>query len=1049
MKNKGIALILVISILTVMAITVVSFIFTMRLESRAAANYLWQVKAGYVAEAGFTHALAVLKEDKQNDFLDTYEDTWRSEFSGNNIDNNDDGTGDSRWIEVTAGEEVIGRYAVLVEDEAAKININTAGFHNESTLKATQGAGPFEVSLKDFLLAKNISSAQNVAEGIIEYRYGDDRAPGEDNQDDNQNLVFLLYDGIDNDADGEIDESGEGTDEPQEFSVLYPFGDDRVFLATEEVNRVPEVSASIYNKIKSMITAYSRTASTDRNRELQWDINSIDAQQLLDAFLRSGVSDPWQKAVNLVDFADSDFAQSVVAKSSLPLYTQDQGPNGDWTWEAAHYESKTYGGIKGIWTWTGLTPGEYFLFLHAMSPNQYIGDVTLGELTQTHMLSGETFKIFPSGTVTISGAGEGAGSLTLVIQNNETLGITCYFKDIELVSAEGRVLGATEEARGSEGIRINEIMPQPTIEMATTSGQSPGGDWVWDGDHYKNAVGAGGPSGQGTWIWRDIPDGEYYLTVFAPSSAQTVGDVLADGTFQDGMRSAERFTEHETVTVSGGIFRIDIQNNSTADNCYFKSATLSQQPDGEYIELVNLTPKRGWLDGWSLEVTGTDGWPASIPLGTSIDAGGYLILAVDKQDLCSGINGNSISFENVWGRLTAAQLDFTRSLTSYSDMIDDAPTGGVGTITLRDASGNIVDIQEYSSSQVQAYVSLEKGDPTRTGSGSNIWFASQDLSRATPAKKNNNSEIIEVSGEETIEHNLDEVEIGNSPLANLGEIVRVSQGAAWKKIEAKDLMALTDKLTAYSLRLEAEGHDEEGGWSESLRSAPNTAWFTSETAGETGRWLWDEQDRIPNGVYTLYLYGEKDQAFSVSLHLADDSWTPFTPPITPGANKGISFGRIEIGTENPGSLPAHQLEMRLKNVSANNIAHFDYIYLAPLPYVAGKININTASIEVLQALPLIDKETAQRIIQYRSYGNKEEKGRGIGDILSEESERIGPIVYIRHILDEKYAERMAKFGAISNLITVRSDTYQVIATGQALRNGQVMAEKRIRAVIER
>ena len=1027
---------MVISILTVVAITAVSFIFTMRLESRAAANYLWQVKAGYIAEAGITHALAVLKEDKENGFLDTYDDPWRSEFSGSSIDNNDDGARDSRWIELTLGGEVLGRYAVLVEDESAKININTAGFHNESPLKTTQGASPFEVSLKDFFQAKNISSAQDLSEAILDYRYGKDRAPGEKNKDDNQNLVFLSCDGIDNDADGDIDEPGEGTDEPQEFSDHYPYGDDRPFLTTEEIKRLSQVSPSIYNKIKSAITVYSQTASINRNRDLLWDLNNIDAQQLLDVFLRSGVSDPWQKAANLVDFADSDFAQSTVVKSSLSLYTQNQGPKGDWIWQDGHYESKTFGGIKGTWTWTDLEAGEYFLILQGSSPDQYIGDVTIGELTQTHMSSGETFSIFPSGTITVADAGGGKGSLALTIQNNESLGTTCYFKYIELVSAEGKVLGQTQQVRGAEGIRINEIMAYPIIELRATSEQSPGGDWVWQGEDYENAVGEGGATGEGSWIWQDIPEGEYYLTVFA-DTGQTVGDVFADGALQENMRSGDRFTEHENVTVTAGIFRLDIQNNLTSGSCYFKSAILSQQPDGEYIELVNLTPNQVWLGGFSLEVSGTDSWPASIPLGTSIGAGEYLILAVDKQDFCSGLSGNGISFEDIWGGLPAIQLDFSRSVTPYSDMIADAPAQGRGELILRDERGNTVDIQQYSSSQIRPYFSLEKGDPTCIGSVSDIWFESQDLSGATPAKKNNNEAIIEVKGEQIIEHSLDEVEIQNGPLANLGKITQVTQGAAWKKIGIKDLMNLADRLTVYSLRLEAEGHKKEGDWSENLRTPPETSWFFSQNQAEVGTWLWDEQDRIPNGVYTLNLYGENSEAFAVSLHLADDTWTPFTPPLIPGANNGTCFGRIEIGTGNPAALPANRVEMRIKNVSANNLAHFDYIRLAPLPYVAGKININTAPIEVLQALPLIDEPTAQRIINERPLGNKEERARGIGDILFED------------ILDDDYGEKIAKFSAISNLISVRSNTYRIIATGQALRNGRVMAEKRIKAVIER
>ena len=998
---------------------VVSFIFTMRLESRAAANYLWQVKAGYIAEAGIAHALSVLKEDKGNDFIDTNEDSWRSAFSGSDVDNNNDGNKDSVWIELTSQDELIGRYAILVEDEAAKININTAGFHNESPIKETQGATPFEVSLKDFFQAQNLSSAQNLAEAIIDYRYGSDREAGEANTDDNQNEVFLANDGVDNNADGEVDEPGEGTDEPQEFYPQHPFGDDRPFLTSEELKRVSEVSGDIYRKIAPVITAYSQIASLNRNRDLQWDVNSVDAAQLLDAFLRSGVSQPWQKAVNLVDFADTDFVQSMVVKSSSPLYTQDQGPKGDWTWVLNHYESRTYGGIKGTWTWMQTTPGEYFLIIHGVAPGEPIGDVTIGELTQTHMYSGESFSIFPSGTVEI---GE---SLTLDIQNNESLGTSCYFKYIELVSAEGKVLGEIEEVRGAEGIRINEVLIQPTIELLTAASQTPGGDWIWRGKHYVNSASGGGITGQGTWLWYDIPDGEYYLTVFGSSGAQTVGDVLVDGAIQRDMHSSDRFTEHNTVTVSGGKLRIDIRNNSLG-RCYFKRALLSQQPDAEYIELVNLTANEVSLGGWSVEASATDGWPASIPLGSSIEPGEYLVLAVDKQDTCPGLNGNSISFEDIWGALPAAQLDFSRSVTSYSDMIDDAPVEGRGEIILRDAHGNIVDIQQYSSSEVSPYRSLEKGDPTRSGSN---WFASGDLSGTTPARKNNNSEIIE--------HSLEEVEMNNGPLANLGEIARVASGDAWEKISLDDLMKLAGRLTVYSLRLEAEGHKQQGGWTENLRPAPQTGWFISESQEEVGRWLWDEQDRIPNGIYTLYLYGEGAEALSVSLHLADNSWTNFTPPLTPGANNGVYYGRIEIGGETASSLPANKIEMDIKNASVTNTAHFDYIRLAPLPYVQGKVNINTASKELLQALPLIDEATAQRIINKRPLGNKEQKARDIGDLLLED------------ILGSDVEEKLAKFSAISNLISVRSDTYQIIATGQALRHGRVMAEKRIKAVIER
>ena len=150
-------------------------------------------------------------------------------------------------------------------------------------------------------------------------------------------------------------------------------------------------------------------------------------------------------------------------------------------------------------------------------------------------------------------------------------------------------LDETEEIRGAEGIRINEFMAKPTAELAVSAEQSPGGDWQWKDGYYENPVSAGGIEGEGSWIWQNIPSGEYYLTVFAASEDQIVGDVLADGVTQENMRSGERFTKHETVTVSGGKFRLDIRNNLSEGSCFFKSALLSQQPDAEYIELVNLT----------------------------------------------------------------------------------------------------------------------------------------------------------------------------------------------------------------------------------------------------------------------------------------------------------------------------------------------------------------------------------------------------------------------------------------------------------------------------
>lgn len=422
-------------------------------------------------------------------------------------------------------------------------------------------------------------------------------------------------------------------------------------------------------------------------------------------------------------------------------------------------------------------------------------------------------------------------------------------------------------------------------------------------------------------------------------------------------------------------------------------------------------------------------------MNTVIPAGGYLVLAVDKEDGCSGIARNGLSFSSVWGSLPSAQLDFVRSVAGYSDMFSDTPSGGAGEIILRDERGNIVDKQRYSSGQVQAYLSLEKGDPACAGES--LWYNSGALSGATPAAKNNNAGMSRTVGEETVEYDISGIKFRNRPLANLGEVADVPSGQAWQTILIEELMGIADDCTLCGLPLSAEGHERSGGWGEELRAVPPRGWFVSESAEEEGVWLWDEGDNIPNGVYTIFLYGQQAEAVAVSFHLADDTWTAWTPPLTPGGNNGVPLGRIEIGTDAPGALPARKIEMRLKNVSAGGIAHFDYLYLAPLPFVEGKINVNTASPEVLQALPLIDADTAARIINSRPLGNIEGKARGIGDLLHND------------ILDDAPREKAAKFGVVSNLVTVRSDVFQIIVTAEALHNGQPAAEKRIRAIIER
>ncbi|MEK6732171.1 MAG: hypothetical protein AABY55_00945, partial [Candidatus Omnitrophota bacterium] len=215
-QEKGIALILVISVLAVAGIMAVSFAFTMRLELKSAVNYLEATRASYIAQSGVTYAQQVLKEDDRN--IDSFEEKWHTLFTGADIDNDGDASPDSKWINIYNEEgETIGRYAVLARDENNFLDINTAYKHNLSPLKVTEGWTPYELDLKKFLTGVGLKDPDNAFDDIVSFRYGPDSQPGEAGVDDNQNQRILDSDGIDNNANGIIDEAGEGIDEPMEY----------------------------------------------------------------------------------------------------------------------------------------------------------------------------------------------------------------------------------------------------------------------------------------------------------------------------------------------------------------------------------------------------------------------------------------------------------------------------------------------------------------------------------------------------------------------------------------------------------------------------------------------------------------------------------------------------------------------------------------------------------------------------------------------------------------------------------------------------------------
>jgi hypothetical protein len=296
--SRGIALLLTLGILLLLTLLALGFSSSQLTESQAARNFYYTAKAEEIALGGLESAIGVLREDSSKNSYDHLRERWAiyydkdDGFAGDEKEDADlsdfdefqydvdesgvfrdpfarkdpwkDPQPDSRWIEVRAvdpgsGENrLVGRYAVSIEDENAKVNINMAGNPEPEELswrhRQRMGFSTAEIDLGAIFenlgglfdsVLDNVSDypynvSNETARDIVAWRYGwrrglDKPSPGEPNRDDNrtsQMETVLRQDenGIDDDADGLIDETSgedranraEEDDEPGEFDPYKP-----------------------------------------------------------------------------------------------------------------------------------------------------------------------------------------------------------------------------------------------------------------------------------------------------------------------------------------------------------------------------------------------------------------------------------------------------------------------------------------------------------------------------------------------------------------------------------------------------------------------------------------------------------------------------------------------------------------------------------------------------------------------------------------------------------------------------------------------------------
>ena len=77
------------------------------------------------------------------------------------------------------------------------------------------------------------------------------------------------------------------------------------------------------------------------------------------------------------------------------------------------------------------------------------------------------------------------------------------------------------------------------------------------------------------------------------------------------------------------------------------------------------------------------------------------------------------------------------------------------------------------------------------------------------------------------------------------------------------------------------------------------------------------------------------------------------------------------------------------------------------------------------------------MIAGRPYGDQEQKGRGIGDLL------------ISDVFGVDEEDKLAAFRRLAHLLTTHSDVFQIVSVGQAMDDDRANATQRILTVVQR
>ena len=316
---NGIALVAVLAILVVLAIMAASFTTLMNIENKQSAVQLNSQQLDMLVNSGLEQAKAIITVDEFKSLDNkTTINPLSTKSSGKDSY--------SKWMFVKDKDgKIHGRYRIRIEDESSKVNINKAFL-----LKKAKGTG---WDTGEIVLPKALGVPRVTAKRLIDYRHGKNKLPGARGDDDQNNLI-LMADGIDNNANGIVDEDNEGINDPKEYSAEHLKGDDRKFSSMTELMTVMMADnkklsrgllAEVMRELPRRATIYSvdKPGSPTLPNDIPSDINSLTPRECRKLLIRANSDMPFepnaakqmQLAANLIDYRDENHVLSTLGST--------------------------------------------------------------------------------------------------------------------------------------------------------------------------------------------------------------------------------------------------------------------------------------------------------------------------------------------------------------------------------------------------------------------------------------------------------------------------------------------------------------------------------------------------------------------------------------------------------------------------------------------------------------------------------------------------------------------------------------------------------------